>query len=80
MRALKNHLMEEINLEGTVYLTVAYLGMIAGLALWTWTVVVRSRSIEQRLEAVEASIGLDATQADDVAEQSVAKSTDDATV
>ena len=44
--------MEEINLEGTVYLTVAYLGMIAGLALWTWTVVVRSRSIEQRLEAV----------------------------
>ena len=80
MRALKNHLMEEINLEGTVYLTVAYLGMIAGLALWTWTVVVRSRSIEQRLEAVEASIGLDATQADDVAEQSVAKSADDATV
>lgn len=79
MRALKNHLMEEINLEGTVYLTVAYLGMIAGLAIWTWTVVARSRSIEQRLEAVEASIGLDATQADDVAEQSVAKAADDAT-
>ena len=71
--------MEEINLEGTVYLTVAYLGMIAGLAIWTWTVVVRSRSIEQRLAAVEASIGLDAEQADNVAEQSIARTSDDAT-
>ena len=67
-------------MEGTNYLTVAYLGMIAAIAIWTWTVVVRSRSIEARLEAVESSIGIDASQADDVAIQSTADSQDDATV
>ena len=72
--------MEEIEMEGTNYLTVAYLGMIAAIAIWTWTVVVRSRSIEARLEAVESSIGIDASQADDVAIQSTADSQDDATV
>ncbi|NCG01025.1 MAG: hypothetical protein GWP25_04440 [Euryarchaeota archaeon] len=67
-------------MEGTNYLTVAYLGMIAAIAIWTWTVVVRSRSIEARLEAVESSIGIDASQADDVAIQSTVDSQDDATV
>ena len=67
-------------MEGTNYLTVAYLGMIAAIAIWTWTVVVRSRSIEARLEAVESSIGIDASQADDIAIQSTADSPDDATV
>ena len=57
-------------MEGTNYLTVAYLGMITALAIWTWTVVVRSRSIETRLEAVELSIGIDVAQADDIATQS----------
>lgn len=72
--------MEEIEMEGTNYLTVAYLGMIAAIAIWTWTIVVRSRSIEARLEAVESSIGIDASQADDVAIQSTVDSQDDATV
>jgi hypothetical protein len=76
----KNHLMEEIEMEGTSYLTVAYLGMIAALAIWTWTVVVRSRSIETRLEAVESSIGIDVSQADEFAAQSSATVQDDATV
>lgn len=67
-------------MEGTNYLTVAYLGMIAAIAIWTWTIVVRSRSIEARLEAVESSIGIDASQADDVAIQSTVDSQDDATV
>ncbi len=67
-------------MEGTSYLTVAYLGMIAALAIWTWTVVVRSRSIETRLEAVESSIGIDVSQADDIAAQSSATVQDDATV
>tara|TARA_B110000444_G_scaffold261519_1_gene314551 strand:- start:12982 stop:13149 length:168 start_codon:yes stop_codon:yes gene_type:complete len=53
-------------MEGTNYLTVAYLGMIAAIAIWTWTVVVRSRRIEARLEAVEASIGIDPAQADEL--------------
>jgi len=67
-------------MEGTSYLTVAYLGMITALAIWTWTVVVRSRSIETRLEAVESSIGIDVSQADDIATQSSATVQDDATV
>ena len=67
-------------MEGTNYLTVAYLGMIAALAIWTWTVVVRSRSIETRLEAVESSIGIDVSQADEFAAQSSATVQDDATV
>tara|TARA_B110000459_G_C16563957_1_gene472989 strand:+ start:1093 stop:1311 length:219 start_codon:yes stop_codon:yes gene_type:complete len=72
--------MEEIEMEGTNYLTVAYLGMIAAIALWTWTVVVRSRSIEARLEAVELSIGIDASLADEIAVQSNVSAQDDATV
>tara|TARA_B100000767_G_scaffold106636_1_gene102360 strand:- start:345 stop:515 length:171 start_codon:yes stop_codon:yes gene_type:complete len=51
------------------YLTVAYLGMIAGIAIWTWTVVNRSKAIEARLEAVEASIGVAASDADAVAKE-----------
>ena len=72
--------MEEIEMEGTSYLTVAYLGMIAALAIWTWTVVVRSRSIETRLEAVESSIGIDVSQADVIATQSTDGTQDDSTV
>jgi|MEHZ01.6.fsa_nt_MEHZ011624362.1_3 hypothetical protein len=76
----KKDLMEEIEMEGTNYLTVAYLGMIAALAIWTWTVVVRSRSIETRLEAVESSIGIDVSQADVIATQSTDGTQDDSTV
>ncbi len=54
-------------MEGTNYLTIAYLGMIAALGIWTWTVVIRSQRIEARLEAVEASIGIDPAQADELA-------------
>ena len=54
-------------MEGTYYLTIAYLGMIAALGIWTWTVVIRSQRIEARLEAVEASIGIDPAQADELA-------------
>ncbi len=67
-------------MEGTNYLTVAYLGMITALAIWTWTVVVRSRSIETRLEAVELSIGIDVAQADDIATQSNVNTPDEATL
>ncbi|DAC33020.1 hypothetical protein N9A87_01915 [Euryarchaeota archaeon] len=56
-------------MEGMTYLTVAYLGMIAGIAIWTWTVVNRSKAIEARLEAVEASIGVAASDADAVAKE-----------
>lgn len=61
--------MEEHNMDGMNYLTIAYLGMIAGIAVWTWTVVTRSKSIEARLEAVEATVGVTATEADSVAKE-----------
>jgi hypothetical protein len=40
------------------YLTVAYLGMIFGIGIWTWTVVNRSRTLELRIEALEESLDL----------------------
>ena len=43
--------------------------MIVGIAVWTWTVVTRSKSIEARLEAVEASVGVSASEADSVAKE-----------
>ena len=66
-------------MDGSSYLTIAYLGMIAGLAIWTWTVVVRSRSIEQRLAAVESTIGVDASEAGSIAQQSTDITAADAT-
>ena len=56
-------------MDGMNYLTVAYSGMIVGIAVWTWTVVTRSKSIEARLEAVEASVGVSASEADSVAKE-----------
>ena len=40
-------------MEGMTYLAVAYLGMLVAIALWTWTVVQRSRRLDERLEALE---------------------------
>ena len=45
-------------MEGMTYLTVAYLGMIFGLGIWTWTVVTRSRNLESRIKALEESLDL----------------------
>mgnify|MGYP001156740187 CR=1 FL=1 len=58
-------------MDGMIYLSLAYIAMIAAIAIWTWTVVTRSRSIEARLAAVESTIGLSADEGDDVASQSV---------
>lgn len=41
------------DVEGMTYLAVAYLGMLLAIALWTWTVVQRSRRLDERLEALE---------------------------
>tara|TARA_Y100000768_G_C23658530_1_gene531971 strand:- start:57 stop:239 length:183 start_codon:yes stop_codon:yes gene_type:complete len=57
-------------MDGMNYLSFAYLGMIAAIAVWTWTIVSRSRSIEERLAAVEASIGIDSDDADELAKLS----------
>lgn len=41
------------DVEGMTYLAVAYFGMLVAIALWTWTVVQRSRRLDERLEALE---------------------------
>ena len=71
--------MEGYDVEGSYYLTTAYLGMIAGLAIWTWTVVTRSRSIELRLAAVESTVEVEASDADSLAPQSINIANQDAT-
>ena len=50
--------MEGFEMEGMTYLAIAYLGMILGLGIWTWTVVTRSRNLQSRIEALEDSLGL----------------------
>jgi len=39
------------------YLAIAYFGMLVAIALWTWTVVQRSRRLDERLLAMEAASG-----------------------
>ena len=46
-------------MEGMTYLAVAYLGMLVAIALWTWTVVQRSRRLDQRLHALDGVAGVD---------------------
>ena len=55
-------------MEDRTYLSIAYLGMIFGLAIWTWTVVSRNRSMERRLDAMENSLKINSADADSVAE------------
>lgn len=43
-------------MEGMTYLAVGYFGMLVAIALWTYTVVQRSRRLEQRLASMEASL------------------------
>ena len=45
-------------MEDKTYLSIAYLGMIFGLAIWTWTVVTRSQNLESRIKALEESLDL----------------------
>ena len=46
-------------MSGQTYLTVAYLGMIAALALWTWTVFARSKSLEAKIDSLEKALAND---------------------
>ena len=43
-------------MNDNIYLAVAYLGMIAGLAIWTWTVFARSKSLEAKISSLEKAI------------------------
>ncbi|MDP6333272.1 MAG: hypothetical protein QF479_01400 [Candidatus Poseidoniaceae archaeon] len=59
--------MEGFEMEGMTYLAIAYLGMILGLGIWTWTVVTRSRNLQLRIKALENSLGLEEFESDIVA-------------
>ena len=38
------------------YLTVAYICMIGGLALWTWKVFARSKSLQEKIDSLEKAM------------------------
>ena len=38
------------------YLTVAYICMIGGLALWTWTVFARSKSLQEKIDSLKKAM------------------------
>lgn len=57
-------------MDDKTYLSVAYLGMIFAIAIWTWTIVSRSRRMEQRLIAMEESLNVDSKIVDSVANAS----------
>jgi hypothetical protein len=54
-------------MEDKTYLSIAYLGMIIGLAIWTWTTISRSRKLELRIIAMEESLNIKQTEADSIA-------------
>ena len=44
-------------MSGQTYLTVAYLGMIGALALWTWTVFARSKTLQSKIDSLQKAMG-----------------------
>ena len=54
-------------MEDKTYLSIAYLGMILGLAIWTWTTISRSRKLELRIIAMEESLNIKQAEADSIA-------------
>ena len=55
-------------MDDNTYLSIAYLGMIFAIAIWTWTIVSRSRTLEQRIIAMEESLNVDSIPIDSIAE------------
>ena len=54
-------------MDDRTYLSIAYLGMIFAIAIWTWTIVSRSRTMEQRIIAMEESLNVDSKIVDSIA-------------
>ena len=54
-------------MEDKTYLSIAYLGMILGLTIWTWTTISRSRKLELRIIAMEESLNIKQAEADSIA-------------
>tara|TARA_Y100000768_G_C23802926_1_gene598096 strand:- start:327 stop:512 length:186 start_codon:yes stop_codon:yes gene_type:complete len=43
-------------MEDRTYLSIAYMGMIIGIGIWTWTIVSRSRRLASRITAMEQTL------------------------
>tara|TARA_B100000886_G_scaffold330147_1_gene280293 strand:+ start:2851 stop:3036 length:186 start_codon:yes stop_codon:yes gene_type:complete len=43
-------------MEDRTYLSIAYIGMIIGIGIWTWTVVSRNRRLASRITAMERTL------------------------
>ena len=54
-------------MDDKTYLSIAYVGMIFAIAIWTWTIVSRSRTMEQRIIAMEESLNVDSKVVDSIA-------------
>ena len=54
-------------MDDKTYLSIAYLGMIFAIAIWTWTILSRSRTMEQRIIAMEESLNVDSKVVDSIA-------------
>ena len=46
-------------MSGQTYLVAAYLGMIGALAIWTWTVFSRSKTLEAKIKSLEKALSND---------------------
>jgi len=46
-------------MNGDTYLVLAYICMIGALALWTWTVFARSKSLQEKIDSLEKAMGID---------------------
>ena len=48
-------------MSSLTHLTIAYLGMIGAIAIWTWTVFSRSKRLEQKIVTLENILEVDAS-------------------
>lgn len=46
-------------MSSLTHLTLAYLGMIGAIAIWTWTVFSRSKRLEQKIATLENMLEVD---------------------
>ena len=48
-------------MSSLTHLTIAYLGMIGAIAIWTWTVFSRSKRLEQKIATLENILEVDSS-------------------
>ena len=48
-------------MSSLTHLTIAYIGMIGAIAIWTWTVFSRSKRLEQKIATLENILEVDSS-------------------